>query len=107
MILSIVSPVYRVESQLGELVERIKASVETISLDFEIILVNDHSLTNPGKKLFELSKKYSYVKGIKLSRNFGQHYAITAGLDQAKGQWIVVMDCDLQDRPEEIPQFIL
>lgn len=49
-----------------------------------------------------LAQKDTRVKGINLSRNFGQHYAITAGLDHAKGEWVVVMDCDLQDRPEEI-----
>lgn len=103
MILSIVSPVYKAEFQLEELVERIKTSVETISSDFEIILVNDHSPDQSWEKIVELSRKYPFVKGIKLSRNFGQHYAITAGLDQAEGEWIVVMDCDLQDRPEEIP----
>jgi len=103
MLLSIVSPVYRAEFQLEELVERIKTSVETLQLDFEIILVNDHSPDQSWDKIVELSTKYSFVKGIKLSRNFGQHYAITAGLDQAKGDWVVVMDCDLQDRPEEIP----
>lgn len=103
MLLSIVSPVYRAEFQLEELVERIKTSVETLQLDFEIILVNDHSPDQSWEKIVELSTKYSFVKGIKLSRNFGQHYAITAGLDQAKGDWVVVMDCDLQDRPEEIP----
>jgi dolichol-phosphate mannosyltransferase len=48
-------------------------------------------------------KKDKRVKGINLSRNFGQHYAITAGLSYAKGEWVVVMDCDLQDRPDEIP----
>lgn len=51
----------------------------------------------------EVAKSNPQLKGFKLSRNFGQHYAITAGLDQAKGEWIVVMDCDLQDQPEEIP----
>ena len=53
--------------------------------------------------IVELAKKDKRVKGINLSRNFGQHYAITAGLDHCSGEWIVVMDCDLQDRPEEIP----
>ena len=51
----------------------------------------------------EICKSNKKVVGLKLSRNFGQHYAITAGLEQAKGEWIVVMDCDLQDRPDEIP----
>ena len=78
-------------------------SVGTFSSDFEIILVDDYSPDNSWSKIEELSTKHPQVTGIKLSRNFGQHYAITAGLDQAKGEWMVVMDCDLQDRPEEIP----
>lgn len=106
MMLSIISPVYRAEFLLEELVERIKNSVETLEIDFEIILVNDHSPDQSWGKIVELSNKFTFVKGIKLSRNFGQHYAITAGLDHAKGDWVVVMDCDLQDRPEEIPNLL-
>lgn len=103
MHLSIISPVYRAEQLLDQLVERVMESVGAISSDFEIILVDDYSPDNSWSKIEELSTKHPQVKGIKLSRNFGQHYAITAGLDQAKGEWVVVMDCDLQDRPEEIP----
>jgi len=58
-----------------------------------------------GKQFYWKAKKKNHVKGIKLSRNFGQHQAITAGLEAAKGDWIVVMDCDLQDVPENIPLF--
>jgi dolichol-phosphate mannosyltransferase len=65
-------------------------------------MVDDGSPLNDWEIIKELAKKDKRVKGIKLSRNFGQHYAITAGLDFAKGQWVVVMDCDLQDQPEEI-----
>lgn len=60
-------------------------------------------LISRGKKITEICKNDKRVKGINLSRNFGQHYAITAGLNFAKGEWVVVMDCDLQDRPDEIP----
>lgn len=101
--ISIVSPVYRGEKMVSELVRRIVENVETITSDYEIILVNDAS---PDKSWTEIEKecaKNTKVKGINLSRNFGQHYAITAGLNYAKGEWVVVMDCDLQDRPEEIP----
>ena len=55
-------------------------------------------------KIKELALTNSRLKGIQLSRNFGQHYAITAGLDHAQGEWVVVMDCDLQDNPNEIPE---
>ena len=74
--------------------------------DYEIILVNDSSPDNSWNKILEVCSKDSKVKGINLSRNFGQHYAITAGLSESKGEWIVVMDCDLQDRPEEIPNLL-
>ncbi|HEU5139329.1 MAG TPA: glycosyltransferase [Bacillales bacterium] len=102
--LSIVTPVYKAESCLVELYKRLKSSLGPITTDFEIIMVNDHSPDNSWNVIERLSRLDSRVKGIDLSRNFGQHYAITAGLDYADGQWTVVMDCDLQDRPEEIPK---
>lgn len=100
--LSIISPVYQAELILRELVSRIESSVETITKDFEIILVEDHGSDNSWVEIEKIALENKRVKGIKLSRNFGQHYAITAGLDMAKGDWVVVMDCDLQDQPEEI-----
>ena len=103
MELSIISPIYKGEKMLKELVSRIESAVETFTKDYEIILVNDCSPDNSWNKILEVCSKDSKVKGINLSRNFGQHYAITAGLSESKGEWIVVMDCDLQDRPEEIP----
>ncbi len=102
MKLSIVSPVYRAESIVDELVRRIKLAAEELTSDYEIILVEDCGLDNSWDKIENNSKMDSRVKGIKLSRNFGQHHAITAGLDACSGDWVVVMDCDLQDRPEEI-----
>jgi len=102
-LISIVSPEYRGEKMVSELVRRIKESVSTITDDFEIILVNDASPDNTWAEIEKECAIDQRVKGIDLSRNFGQHYAITAGLHYAKGEWIVVMDCDLQDRPEEIP----
>ena len=103
MLLSIVSPVYRAEKVLSELVNRIESAVTQITSDFEIILVEDASPDRSWETIELLAQANSRIKGLKLSRNFGQHYAITAGLDHAKGDWVVVMDCDLQDRPEEIP----
>ena len=101
--ISIVSPVYRGEKMVAELVRRNVESVSTITDDYEIILVNDASPDNSWEEIVKQCELNSKVKGINLSRNFGQHYAITAGLNYAKGDWVVVMDCDLQDRPEEIP----
>jgi dolichol-phosphate mannosyltransferase len=81
---------------------RIVASLSAITDDFEIILVCDASPDDSWQRIKALAATDERVKGILLSRNFGQHYAIAAGLDHASGDWIVVMDCDLQDRPEEI-----
>jgi glycosyltransferase involved in cell wall biosynthesis len=99
---SIVSPVYNAGNIIPELVQRIVDSVTKITLDYEIILVEDGGPDNSWEVIEQVAKLNPKIKGIKLSRNFGQHYAITAGLDNCKGDWIVVMDCDLQDRPEEI-----
>ncbi len=94
---------YNAEKLVDPLVERIAASVSAITPDFEIVLVDDFSPDSSWKKIEATCKKFPYVKGIKLSKNFGQQHAIAAGMENAKGSWIVIMDCDLQDRPEEIP----
>jgi glycosyltransferase involved in cell wall biosynthesis len=100
--LSIVSPVYLAEKIVPELVRQIEITVSKITPDYEIILVEDGSPDNSWAAIKQVCQTNKKVKGIKLSRNFGQHYAITAGLDSVRGEWVVVMDCDLQDRPEEI-----
>lgn len=100
--ISVVSPVYKAENIVDELVARLILTLKTISDDFEIILVEDGSIDGSWKKIEQNCLKDSRVKGLKLSRNFGQHSAITAGLDITSGAWVVVLDCDLQDRPEEI-----
>jgi len=105
MKISVVSPVYGSREILPVLYERIVKSVQTITADFEIILVNDGSPDNPWSVIQNLASQDNRVIGINLSRNFGQHAAITAGLEAASGDWIVVMDCDLQDQPEEIQKF--
>ncbi len=101
--ISVVSPEYKGASIIPELVQRLKESLSTITEDFEIILVNDASPDDTWDEIGRVCGEDSRVKGINLSRNFGQHYAISAGLLYARGEWVVVMDCDLQDRPEEIP----
>ena len=88
---------------LEELVSRIETAVESFTHEYEIILVNDSSPDESWSRIRRICEKDKIVKGINLSRNFGQHYAITAGLANSSGEWVVVMDCDLQDRPEEIP----
>ncbi|WP_299442088.1 glycosyltransferase family 2 protein [uncultured Aquimarina sp.] len=104
MKISIVSPVYRAQNLIDELVERLERSLSEMFEQYEIILVEDGSPDNSWEAIENICAKNKNVKGIKLSRNFGQHYAITAGLSTAIGEWVVVMDCDLQDQPEEIPK---
>ena len=101
--LSVVVPVFNEESLIGELVKRVKANAQLISDDFEIILVDDGSQDKTWELIENEANKEKRVKGVKFSRNFGHHYAITAGIHNASGEWVVVMDGDLQDRPEVIP----
>ncbi len=100
--ISIVSPVYRAEKIVPLLVQQVRAVMTEIGEPYEIILVDDRSPDNGWQVMKSISAHYREVQCVRLSRNFGQHPAIMAGLAQAKGEWIVVMDCDLQDRPEEI-----
>jgi len=102
MLLSVISPCYGAPSLLKELVSSIKTSVESITSDYEIILVEDSSPDNSREIIREICKSESKVKAIFLSRNFGQQAAITAGLDASKGNWIVTIDCDLQNPPQYI-----
>ena len=101
--ISVVSPVYHGEKMVAELVRRNVEALRTITDDYEIILVNDASPDDSWKTIEAECKKNPKVKGLNLSRNFGQHYAITAGLRYVSCDWVIVMDCDLQDRPEDIP----
>ncbi|MBO4739663.1 MAG: glycosyltransferase family 2 protein, partial [Bacteroidales bacterium] len=102
-IISVVSPVYKGEKMVGELVRRNVEVLTKMTDNYEIILVNDASPDDSWNEIVKQCEQNYKVKGINLSRNFGQHYAITAGLAYAKGKWVVVMDCDLQNNPEDIP----
>ena len=104
---SIVSPVYHGEKMLDELVRRIHAAVNPLTTDCEIVLVNDCSPDNSWERIKAICQEDKRVKGINLSRNFGQPYAITAGLTYAKGDYIAVIDCDLQNKPEDLPAMYL
>ena len=101
--ISIVVPVYQAEDCLRELYRRLVTALTPITGNFEIVLVEDQGGDGSWDVICELARMDSRVRGFQFSRNFGQHYGITAGLDHARGDWVVVMDCDLQDRPEEIP----
>jgi len=100
--LSVVSPVYGCVDLLPELCEQLGECLSRITTDYEIILVNDASPDGAWEVIQGLAKGDWRIKGVDLSRNFGQHAAITAGLSHATGDWVVVMDCDLQDQPKEI-----
>lgn len=102
MKISVVIPVYGCKGALFELHDRLVSTLKKIKKSYEIILVDDDCPQNSWESIQLICNKDKNVKGIKLSRNFGQIKAITAGLDNASGDYIVVMDCDLQDRPESI-----
>lgn len=102
--ISVVTPVYKAEGCLDELYKRLVAAIEPVTKDFEIVMVEDCGGDGSWEIIQRLARADPRVKGLQFSRNFGQHYGITAGLDVAEGDWVVVMDCDLQDRPEEIPR---
>lgn len=101
--ISVVVPVYGCPSALPELHRRLADVLESMGKTFEIILVDDNCPQNSWLQIERLAMLDTRVIGIRLSRNFGQTRAITAGLDICRGKWVVVMDCDLQDRPEAIP----
>lgn len=101
--ISVVIPEYMGESMLQELLERLHLNLRKITENYEIILVNDCSPDNVWESIKKVCEKDKQVIGLNLSKNYGEHYAISAGLRYAKGEWVVVMDCDLQNRPEDIP----
>lgn len=103
---SVVSPVYKAERIIDEFVAQVSNQLLTLTNDYEIILVDDGSPDNAWEKIEHQCSKNSLIKGVKLSRNFGQHYAVTAGLGQAKGHVTIVMDCDLQDDPALLPSLV-
>lgn len=102
MDISVVIPVYGACKSLDELISRLMRILKTKTNNFEIILVNDASPDRSWEIIKEHASIEPRVKGINLSRNFGQHRAINAGLAHSQGRWVVVMDCDLQDQPEDI-----
>lgn len=101
--LSIVIPVYNAANTIQTLVEQLHEHCKPLNLSYEIILVDDRGPDHSWEVISEICKTDQSVKALQLSRNFGQHPAITAGLEIVKGEFVVVMDCDLQDRPDQIP----
>jgi len=104
--LSIVIPIYNDQEVLQELYKRLKSSINSITNRYEIVFVDDGSRDNSFEILKLLQQKDENIRIIKLTRNFGQSNAISAGLDYAVGDIVILMDSDLQDRPEDIPKLI-
>ncbi len=104
--ISVVIPVYKAESCLHELYSRLRQTLDPISPEFEILFVEDGGGDRSWPIILDLALQDDRIKGLKLSRNFGQHPAISAGFENASGEYIVLMDCDLQDQPENIPLLI-
>ncbi|MBN2538007.1 glycosyltransferase family 2 protein [candidate division WOR-3 bacterium] len=104
--ISVVVPVYNEDSCLRELHARLTDTLAALTDRHEIVFVDDGSRDNSWTVIAGLAAQDNRVRGLRLSRNFGQHHGITAGLDHCDGDWVVIMDADLQDRPEEIPRLL-
>lgn len=102
--LTVVVPVYKCDECLTHLHQRLHDALDGTVQSMELLFVDDGSPDRSWETLQALARADACVKVVRLSRNFGQHAAITAGLEHARGAWIVVMDCDLQDPPESIPE---
>jgi len=103
LFVSVVVPVYGAPEALPELHQRLAAVFAAMAVEYEIILVSDSCPRGSWQAITALSQADGRVVGVNLSRNFGQHVAITAGVDRTRGDFVIVMDCDLQDCPEDIP----
>lgn len=104
--LSIVVPVYRSAGVLPELHRRITETLAQLNEDYEILLVEDCGGDNSWEVIEEIAQRDPHVRGITLSRNFGQHAATICGISNAQGKYIITLDDDLEHPPEAIPQLI-
>lgn len=103
---SVIVPVYNSAESLPLLVERLHQVLSDIARKYEVILVNDGSRDQSWDRIVELSNRYPWITGMNLARNFGQHNALLCGIRQAQYEFIVTMDDDLQNPPEEIPALL-
>lgn len=104
--LSVVLPVYNEETTLPELHRRLTDVMEALGRSYELVFVDDGSTDQSHEILQRMHSEDSHIRILKFSRNFGHHIALTAGLDYAQGDAVVLMDADLQDQPEEIPRLL-
>ncbi len=105
-IVSVVAPVFNEEKILPEFYRRVRAVMEGVGEPWELVIVNDGSRDRTPEILRELHAQDPHVKVVDFARNFGHQVAITAGADYARGDAVVVMDADLQDPPELIPELL-
>lgn len=103
---SVVSPVYGCATCLEDLVDRVETVLSASGWSFEMVLVDDASPDRAWDRILQLAQSRTWLRGVRLARNFGQHYAISAGIEHARGDVVVIMDCDLQDLPEEMPKLL-
>ena len=103
MLISVVAPCYNDAGNVAELVRRLNVVSSQMGIPFEIIIVDDRSPDGAWSVIRDLSRQYDNLNGYRLSKNCGQHIAITAGIAHSHGDYVVIMDGDLQDLPEEIP----
>lgn len=104
--LSIVVPVYNEQESVPELHRRLTAALTGVVRSFDVVFVDDGSRDRSWEIIRELASRDAWVKGLSFSRNFGHQMAFTAGLDHADGEAVVIMDADLQDPPELLPQLV-
>ncbi len=105
--LSLVIPVYNEEANLNELITRCLAACDSLNTSYEIILVDDGSADSSAKMIKEAAEKNDgKIVGVLLTTNFGQHAAVTAGLKTSLGKYVITLDADLQNPPEEIPKLV-
>ncbi len=102
--ISVVAPIFNEEQNIEEFASRVKIALEKISTDYKIFFIDDGSKDGSWIKIKKLTEIDNKITGLKFSKNFGHHYAITAGLNHVDSDWVIVMDTDLQDRPEVIPE---
>ncbi len=102
--LSVVIPVYGCADCLVALHDRLTRTISQLTVRYELVFIDDRSQDDGWEVLKRLARTDGHVRALRLSRNFGQDAAITAGLTEARGEWAVVMDCDLQEAPEDIPR---
>jgi len=105
MQLSIVSTLYQSSPHIDEFIKRISASAQQITQDYELILVNDGSPDDSLQKALVAQKQNTHLKIVDLSRNFGHHEAGMAGIEQAQGEFVFLIDSDLEEAPELLLEF--